>query len=377
MNMSLSRTFICCLLLPLAGTAAAEKRTPLLAVDLETGSKRRIDPTRGNTGVDRELDALLDKTAGGPSFSTRDLEQIDKALRRFLKTSRPRAVPRLLLFIYPGRISKNMLKELRDIKVDIELVVNPCGRSFCADSVAKHIELLGRALKQAVIRTSSCTIRFNKIVIRTSTTIKGTHYNVYRFQAQEVVKASKSAGGGRQLIKRAQQAKRSYASTVTRSIAKQTKKRRLRLVRAPRVNRSSKEVQVDLEIKSDRNRLKPHIFAALIAAVEALRKNPLTPGSSQIKVVAHVAVRGKSRRVFTCIGRPIRQYLDGKISRGEIWSTYVVEEKQGGTHLTFDDDEASGRGTAPAAEAEDRTSEILAAHFKLLPQCHSLFYPTS
>ena len=323
------RAVTCCLLLALPAAAAAEKRTPLLAVDLETGSKRRIDPTRGKTGVDRELDSLLDKTAGGPTFTTRDLEKIDKALRRYLKTSRPRAMPRLLLFLYPGRISKNMLKELRDIKVDIELVVNPCGRSFCADSVAKHIELLGKSLKQAAIRTSCCTIRFNSVVIRTATTTQDTMYDVYRFGAEEVVQAGKSASGGRALIKRAQRAKRSYASTVTQSIAKQTKRHRLTLVQAPQVHRTGKSVQVDLEIKSDRNRLKPHIFSALISAAEALRGNPLTPTNSQIKVVAHVAVRGNPRRTFTCIGQPLRLYLDGKMSRSEIWSTYVVEEKRG------------------------------------------------
>jgi hypothetical protein len=125
-------------------------RTKLLEVDLKTGARRNIDGSgKAKNRADLQLDALLDSATGGAAFSTQDLEKIEKALRRFLRASRPRATPRLLLFLYPGRISRAGLKELREVLVEIDLVVDPCSRTVCRESVAKHIELLGKAMRQA------------------------------------------------------------------------------------------------------------------------------------------------------------------------------------------------------------------------------------
>jgi len=344
--------------------------TKLLEVDLRTGSKRSIDPPK--SAADRELDALVGGGAGG-SFSTAELEKIENALRRYLGAARLRATPRMILFLYPGRISRNSLRELREVKVDVELVVDPCSRSICTDSVAKSVEFLGKSIRQAVLRAGGYTIRFGVVVIRTTTEIQGTEFEVYRFGAEEVVQAGQQAGGGNQLVSQLVQAKESYARQMTKEVANRVKQRRVRLTKAPLVERDTRAVNVALEIQSDRVRYRTEVLGALMGAAEALRKSPLTPPTSNLQVVASIQMRGVEQHTFSCQGQPLGLFLDGRLSQSEIWSTYIVEKKKGGTQLDFSDDEASGRGGGKDDEdlEEDRTQEVLAAHFNLLAPCLS------
>jgi hypothetical protein len=354
----------------IASTSWAD-RTKLLEVDLKTGSKRRIDASGPKTAADRDLDALLDKTTGA-SFTTDDLEKVEKALRAFLQASRPRAMPRLLLFAYPGRITRNGLKELREVKVDIDLVVDPCSRAVCVDSVGKHVELLGKAMRQSVLRTSRYSVRFGSVTIRTSTEMRDTEYETFSFTADEVVQAGQGAGGAR-LVSRLTKAKEGYTAQVTKDVASRVRNRRVRLAKAPVVQRDKRQVTVDLEIQSDRVRYKSDVLGAFAGATDALRKHPLTPSSSALTVVASVPFRTVERHTFSCTGQPLGLFLDGRMSSSELWSTYIVEKKKGGKHLAFDDDEASGRKPSgdDDDEGEDRTNEILGAHFNLLAPCLS------
>ena len=106
---------------------------------LSLRQRRTIDTAGPSTPADRQLDAMLDSAAGGKSFSTKELQSIEIALRRYLQAARPRAMPRLLLFLYPGTISKSRLKELREVLVDVDILVDPCGRSVCHESVASTV----------------------------------------------------------------------------------------------------------------------------------------------------------------------------------------------------------------------------------------------
>jgi len=90
--------------------------------------------------------------------------------------------------------------------------------------------------------------------------------------------------------------------------------------------------------------------------------------------VATIPFRSVERRSFTCQGQPVSLFLDGRMTQEEMWSTYIVEKKKGGTQLTFDDKEASGQTDVSGTdgdEGEDRTSEVLGAHFNLLAPCLS------
>jgi hypothetical protein len=354
----------------LAVPALAE-RTKLYESDLKSGKVKRIDASGAKTAADSEFDSMLDKATGGASFSTADLEKIEKALRRYLEAARPRAMPRLLLFLYPGRISVSSLKELREVKVDVDLVVDPCSRTICTDSVAKHIELLGKSMRQAILRTSKYVVRFGAITIRTATDMQGTNFDQYRFSAEEVVRAGQ-AGSGSSLVGKLSSDKEGYPRLMVKEVAARLKARRVSLAKPPGVSRDARSVSVELEISSDRVRYKGDVLAAFAGAAEALRKSPLTPANASYRVVAAVPFRKLERHTFTCTGQALGLYLDKKLSQGEIWSTYIVEKKKGGTQLAFDDDEASGRkstGGDDDDEGEDRTADVLNANIRELAPC--------
>jgi hypothetical protein len=353
----------------LTTTQADAKRTKLREVDLKTGRARSIDGGGPRTKADRALDSLLD-SATGSAFSTKDLAKIDKALRRYLRAARPRAMPRLLLFLYPGRISKAGLKELREVLVDLDLVVDPCGRTVCRESVGKTLELLGKSLRQAVIRTRKYTIRFKTVTIRTVADLRGSHPETYRFGADEVVRSGHRTGGGHKLVRRLTSAKKGYVAAMTKEVSRSVKRRRVALLGAPKIHRSARSVSVAMEIKSDRTRYKSHVGKAFVGAAQALGKNPLTPPNSSLKVVARIRFRKVQRRTFSCMGQPLKLHLDGRITTSELWDSYINELGKKGTRMTFSDEEASGGVSSDDSDSgEDRTQEILAAHFNMLAPC--------
>jgi hypothetical protein len=119
-------------------------------------------------------------------------------------------------------------------------------------------------------------------------------------------------------------------------------------------------------VRSDRVRYKGHVLRAFAEAGTVLKGNALTPAAGQLKVTATVQNRGAVRRVFTCDYRPLTLHLAGRLSSGELWSTYVVETNKKGRRMSFDD---SGDAPGEVAGGEDRTQEILAAHMNLLAPC--------
>lgn len=360
-----SLRWLCLLLVLCVAPPAAADRTPLLKVDLRTGKKTSIDKKGAKSSVDKELDALLDSTTG-KTFTTGDLDKIEGAVRRYLRATRPRAMPRLLLFLYPGRITSSRLKELREVLIDIDLVVDPCGRSVCKDSVAKHLEIIGKALKQAVIRTKDYLIRFKNVTVRTATSIGGTQYDIYSFRAEEVVRAGK-AGSGRKLVRRVQSAAQAYGRTMAKATARALRARRVRLSKTPLISRQAGLVTVDLELKSDRVRYKRHVLDALLATMKVLRKSKLTPPQVKLTVIALVPRRGIERKRFSCSGRAVVQALDGSITKSRLWSDYVIEKKKGVRSMSFSDGEA--RGGATLDRSPDRSGQILAENMRLLAPC--------
>lgn len=359
-------------------TARADS-TRLLEVDFKTGAHKRIDASGPKTEADNQLDALLDAKTGGPSFNTSELERIEKALRQYLQANRPRAIPRLLLFLYPGRVSRSGLQELRDIQVDLDMLVDPCSRTVCREAVATYLELLGRTIKQSTIKTTRYTVRFVTVTIRAATDVTGAEYETFRYRAEDVVQAGLRPGGGKQLVSRLMEAQSSYVPTVIKEINQRVKARRVRLATAPQVQRDPASVNVSLEIDSDRIRYRRDVLETMLAAVEALRKNPLTPASNKLQVVARVPMRKIEKHTFNCLSQPLGQLLDGRLSQEEIWSTYLFEKKNEGTQMSFSDAEARGGGgggesntdETDEAPASENIEDILAAHFDLLAPCIS------
>ena len=345
---------------------AAADRTQLLKVNLRTGKKTSIDKKGPKSAVDKELDALLDSSTG-KTFSTADLGKVEAAVRRYLRSTRPRAMPRLLLFLYPGSITTSRLKELREVLIDIDLVVDPCGRTVCRDAVATHLEIIGKALKQAVIRTKDYLIRFKNVTVRTATSMGGTQYDIYSFRAEEVVRAGKS-GGGQKLVRRVQSAAEGYGRQMAKATARALRVRRVRPSKTPRIQRQAGSVTVELELRSDRVRYKRHVLDALLATMGVLRKSKLTPETVKFTIVALVPRRGVERKLFRCSGKPVVQVLQGKLTKSELWTSYVSEQRKDVRQLSFSDGEARG-GSLSSDRGPDQSGQILARHMSLLAPC--------
>ena len=352
---------------PPAAHADSKRPTPLLEVDLKTGTKRCFYQSKPKTAADKELDALLDETTG-ESFSSKELKKISGALRRFLRATRPRALPKMILFLYPGRISKVELRELREVKVEVELLVDPCQRTVCRDAVGQHLELLGKSLKQAVLRTSTYVIRFSSVTVRARQDTRGAGYETYRFSAAEVVAAGKRKGAGALLVKRAAGQRAGYVKSMTKLITRRLRARRVRVKGAVRVDRVGRALSVSLTVRSDRVRFKAHVLGALIGAAEALAKSSITPTDVTLTVTALIPMRGTKKRIFSCGVHPLRLHLRGRLPRAELWSTYIAEQKKKGRHLSFGDNEAR-RGAPRAAQRPQRVNEVLAAHTGLFAPC--------
>lgn len=346
---------------------ASAQRTPLLELNFESGSQRSFDSRGPQTKADKELDALLDGDEG-PSFSSADLARVAGALRRYLDAARPRARPKLILFLYPGRISRSRLKTLREVKVAIEMVVDPCGRAACDASVATQLELLGKALKQEILRTRRYSLRFIDVTFRTRLDIRGAPLQVLRFKAGDVVAVGRGKGEGVRLVKKLRSAQAGYEQTMGTQITRRARRLRLRLRGVPAVTREGQTVSVFMEIGSDRVRFRQHVVEAMRSAVEALQQSPLTPTAIQLKVTARGTARGKKRREFSSSGHPLTLFINGRLTRAELWSTYIVEHKKKGQHFSFADDAPAARGS-PGGSAPDRTAEILSGRTALFAPC--------
>ncbi|HEX6835213.1 MAG TPA: hypothetical protein VF334_01505, partial [Polyangia bacterium] len=199
------------------GVALADtsRETTLLQDDLAKNQRTRIDAPKD--AFDADLDAAL----GGPQgFSTKPLEQIEDRIRAELRRDRPRASPRVILFLYPGRVDAERLKAMRDVNVDIELVMDPCDRSVCREAVAKHIELVGRAVGQPMLSGPSWRVKFQTLTLKTSTTMHDDEVAVYQVPVAACIAASQRAGGGLAWLEAQSHAEEQYEPIVTRAIAR-------------------------------------------------------------------------------------------------------------------------------------------------------------
>jgi hypothetical protein len=352
-------------LLLLSGLAAAQKTTPLLEDDLQKNKRTRIDAPRDS------LDADLDAALGGPQgFSTKELEKVEDRIRNELKRDRPRATPRLIVFLYPGRIDADRLKSLSEVNVDIELVMDPCERTVCREAVAKHIELVGRAVGQPVIAGPNFKMIFKTVTLKTSTTLHDEEVLVYQVPIADCVEAARKPGGGVAWLDGQAKAEQDYEPIVTRAIARHAAQKRVALNGPPSVKRSGGEVDVTLKVRGDRARTQQQTIDALAAAAAGLRDNPKTPAQASIEVNVDT---GLGARRFRAPGNPVGLYLDQRLSGGDLWANYVEEVKKEGQRMAFDDGEARGGALGGDPDAPDPDDNeviaVLSSSFGVIGGC--------
>jgi hypothetical protein len=361
-------TFLVLALVSTAARAQPARPTPLLQDDLQSNKRTKIDAPKDS------LDSALDDALGGPQgFSTRELGGIGDRLRAELKRDRPRATPRLILFLYPGRISVEKLKSMTEINVDMELIMDPCERSLCKEAVAKHIELVGRAVAQPTLSGPGYKLLFKTMTLKTSTKMHDEEVEVYVVPIADCIAASRKPGGGLAWLASQQKADQDYEPIVIKAIAKRASERRVALAGPPSVKRGGNEVDVVLKVKGDRNRVQQQVIDALSAAALGLRDNPKTPAQAQLEVTVDTGQRGEAPRKFRSPGNPVGLYVDRKLDGGSLWGSYVEEVKKqpGAQRMGFDDAEASGR--APVGEAgepdDNEVIALLSANFATLGGC--------
>jgi hypothetical protein len=356
------------IVLMLASVARAQtaKETPLLEDDLSKNKRTRIDAPKDS------FDASLDDALGGPAgFSTKQLEKIEDRLRDELRRDRPRATPRLIVFLYPGKISPERLKAMTEVNVDVELVMDPCDRNVCKEAVAKHIELVGRAIGQPVVSGPGFKMVFQTLTLKTSTTLHDDEVQVYQVPIKECVAASQRPGGGIAWLSKMDQAEQSYEPIVIKAIAKHAAERRVSLKAPPSVKRSGAGVDVSLTVKGDRSRTQQQCIDALAAAVAGLRDNPKTPSQQQLEIAVDT---GLGVRKFHSPGSPVGLYVDGRMSGGDLWSSYVAEVRKDAQAMSFSDTEAShgavAAGDPDAPDPDDNeVIALLSQNFSSLGAC--------
>ena len=347
--------------------ADTARETTLLQDDLAKNQRTRIDAPKD--AFDADLDAAL----GGPQgFSTKPLEAIEDRIRAELRRDRPRASPRLIVFLYPGRVSAEKLKAMRDINVDIELIMDPCDRNVCRDAVGKHVELVGRAVGQPAVSGAGWRMNFQTLTLKTQTTLHDDEVAVYQVPIAECISASKRAGGGVAWLDAQAHAEEAYEPIVTKAIARHAAERRVALAGPPSVKRGASAVDVLVKVRGDRSRTQQQTIDALAACAAGLRDNPKTPSQQALEVDVDTGVRDGLRR-FRAPGNPVGLYLDRQLSAGDLWASYVAELKKGQQQLSFDDGEASGHASSADASAPDPDDNevvaLLSSNFASIGAC--------
>ncbi|HEY2749624.1 MAG TPA: hypothetical protein VGL86_33620 [Polyangia bacterium] len=348
--------------------ADTSRDTPLLQDDLQKNQRTRIDAPKD--AFDADLDAAL----GGPQgFSTKPLEQIEDRIRAELRRDRPRATPRLIVFLYPGRTSAEKLKAMRDINVDIELIMDPCDRNVCKEAVAKHIELVGRAVGASSVSGGSYKMTFQTLTLKTSTTLHDEEVQVYQVPIAACIDAAKKPGGGIAWLESQAHAEEDYEPLVTKAIARHAAERRVSLAAPPSVKRGSSAVDVLLKVRGDRSRTQQQALDAFAACAAGLRDNPKTPSQAALEVDVDTGMRDGPRK-FRAPGNPVGLYIDGQMSGGDLWASYVGEVKKGQQQMSFDDAEASGHapstGDSMAPDPDDNeVVQLLSSNFAPMAAC--------
>jgi hypothetical protein len=338
--------------------------TPLVQDDLARNKRTTIDQPD-------ELDGIAGALGGG-GFSTATLAPIEQKLRAELRAERPRATPRLIVFLYPGRVSAESLRNLAQVFVDIELDIDPCDRSVCRDAVGKHIELVGRAVGRPVYATQNYKLTFKNLTLKTATQMHDSEVSAFQVPIADAVKAASKPGGGLAWLDGAQKAESDYVPLMVRAVSQKASQKRVALEGSPQVSRSGGEASVVMKVRGDRSRVEQQVTEALAAAESALRDSRATPSVVHLEVDVDTGQRGVGPRKFRALGNPVGDYLDSRLDARSLWASYVEEVKKqaaGTQRMDFGDAEAAGGAIADQPANPDEAVAQLASNFAPLGAC--------
>jgi hypothetical protein len=346
--------------------ARADKTTPLLKDDLQANRRTKID------GQD---DMGLDALVGGGGFSTKQLDAIEDRLRAELGRNRPRATPHLVLFLYPGRVDMDKLRAMSEINIDVQVVMDPCERSVCRESVGKHIEMVGRAIGKAQIPMGAYKLTFKNLTLSTQTQMHDTEVETYIVSIADCIAASQKPGGGLAWLNARQKADTDYEPLMIKAISQKAQQKRVSLAAAPSVQRNGGEVDVNLKVRGDRNRAQQQVVDALWAAGAALKTSPATPKQSQLEVDLDVPMKGTTTKKFRAPGNQVVLFVDGQLDQGTLWSNYVEQVREGkdaGQQMAFNDSEAKGGslgGDDGPAPDDNEALAVINSNFSSIGGC--------
>ena len=138
------------------------------------------------------------------------------------------------------------------------------------------------------------------------------------------------------------------------------------------MKRTGGAVDVLLKVRGDRARTQQEALDAFAACAAGLRDNPKSPSQAALEVDVDTGMRDGARR-FRAPGNPVGLYVDGQMSGGDLWASYVAEVKKGQQQMSFDDAEASGRapvGDSMAPDPDDNeVVQLLSSNFAPLAAC--------
>ncbi|MEO6953779.1 MAG: hypothetical protein ABI321_18400 [Polyangia bacterium] len=339
------------------GLARADKPTPLLEDDLRANKRTTIDaPTDAD-------DAALDTVLGGPrGFSTQALGAAEDRLRAELKRDRPRTSPRLVVFMYPGRVSAERLKAMREVFVDIELTIDPCSRSVCDDALAHHIEMVGRAVEQPVVRTSEFSLVYKTLTLMAETDVRGEALITVSVPVADAIAASKKPGGGQALMDARRKAETDYVPLMTKAIAQRANGRRVPLAKPPSVARAAGSVDVTLAMPGERSRNDQHVLDGLAAIAEALATSPATPAQGRLEVNIEAESRSVGAARYRCPLDAAQRYARGEVDSKALLASYVehVNDDKGAQRMNLADTPGADEG-APAPDDSEAVNAITAS----------------
>jgi hypothetical protein len=352
-------------LLAVARGAAADQNTPLLEDDLRANKRKTID---AKDPADAELDAALGDSGG---FSTKALASVEDRIRDELRRDRPRASPRLVVFMYPGRVSKERLKAMREVNVDVELTIDPCSRTVCDDALGKHIEIVGRAIGQPVLKGDGFSIVYRTLTLKAETDVRGDELITVSLPVPEAINASKKPGGGVAFMQQRRHQETDYVPLMTKAIAQKAAQRRVSLAGPPSVSRGSSSgsgVEVSLKLHADRSRQEQQILDAIAATSEALRSNAATPSQGRIEIAADTGARGSGPSRYRCAIESASLFSQGKLDSKTMLASYVEKVNDDKSAQRMDLDSGPGGDDGPAPD-DNEAIEVIGQNFSSLGAC--------
>ena len=331
-----------------APSARAEKPTPLLEDDLRANRRTVIDAPKD--ALDSDLDAVL----GGPQgFSTKELARVEDKLKAELQRDRPRASPRLVVFMYPGKVSAERLRAMREVFVDIELTIDPCSRSVCDEALGKHIEMIGRAVGVPVVKAQSFSIVYKNLTLKAETDVRGDELIVISLPVADAVGAAKRAGAGQALVAQRRHADTDYVPLMTKAISGEASRRRVTLGHPPAVTRNGGGVDVALKMKVDRARQEQQVLDALFATGAALAASTVTPSQGRIEIEVDNGSRGSGLTHYRCPLAPAMRYSKGELDSKAMLGSYLEKVLEDKNAQRMDLDSGPGEADSDGPVADD------------------------